>query len=222
MPGIVTCSFIDSPAGTSTPVMDAGVNTIYIWQGTTDHYFSQFPGFYQSLNEDERIVAARYHFEKDRQRYVVQHGILRKLLCRYLNVTNADLVFSYNPSKKPYLGGALTNKCFFNISHTKGELLIALGNISLGADIEKVNTGFDYADVAGQWFSANEVDFINNSINPTEAFYLLWTRKEALLKACGTGIDDNLPLMPALDGRHQLPSGYDNTHWLTTSFHTEE
>jgi 4'-phosphopantetheinyl transferase len=88
----------------------------------------------------------------------------------------------------------------------------------LGVDIERIKHQFGYRDIAAQYFSAPEVAFINGAEMPTEAFFLLWTRKEALLKACGTGIDDNLPQMPALDGFHLLPAHYNNTNWLTESF----
>jgi len=51
-------------------------------------------------------------------------------------------------------------------------------------------------------FSDLEQDFVRNSSNPIEAFFLLWTRKESLLKASGIGITDNLVNVPSLNGVH--------------------
>ncbi|MES2275064.1 MAG: 4'-phosphopantetheinyl transferase superfamily protein [Bacteroidota bacterium] len=220
MPGSVNCSFIGQPGWGQLPASE-GLNkyTIYIWRGATANLHPLYYACFALLDPQERARALRYHQLQDKQRYVIQHGILRVLLGSYLNVPAQDITFTYNQNKKP--GLTVTAKpCFFNISHSAGEFLIAIGDTELGVDIERINPDFAYADIASNYFSADEVVFINGSHNPTEAFFLLWTRKEALLKACGTGIDDNLPAMPGLDGPRELPADYPDTNWLTESFYT--
>ncbi len=107
---------------------------------------------------------------------------------------------------------------FFNLSSSGGEFIIAIGDKELGVDIECRKAGIDYQSILLQYFEANEREYINHASNPLEAFFLLWTRKEALLKATGKGIDDNLQMVPALNGKHILPDSYDDVDWLTASF----
>lgn len=220
MPGTVDCSFIGRPEWQETPSADfsPGSNTIYVFHGVTANLLHLYNDCFAILNPSEQDKGLRYYQVQHQQRYVIQHGILRLLLGRYLNTLPQSLGFSYNATQKPYLASPQSN-CYFNISHTKCGFLIAVSDVELGVDIEYINASFIYQDIASNYFSADEVAFINASPNATGAFFLLWTRKEALLKACGTGIDDNLPAMPALDGLHHLPKGYDKVHWRTESFY---
>jgi len=74
----------------------------------------------------------------------------------------------------------------FNIAHS-GNMVICCGttNGKVGADIERIQPiNFNnYTD----YFTGNEWQNILNSDDPTNAFLNFWTRKEAVLKAAGTG-----------------------------------
>lgn len=220
MPGTVNCSFIGRPEWQDTlNNFSPGSDTIFIFHGVTAQLLHFYDDLFALLTPEEQAKGLRYYQVQHQQRYVVQHGILRMLLGKYLDTSPQHIKFIYNANKKPYLASPQGNY-FFNISHTKGEFLIAVSNVEVGVDIEYINPVFAYKDIASNYFSAAEVAYINSSPKPTEAFFLLWTRKEALLKACGTGIDDDLPAMPALDGKGLLPAGYNDVNWLTESFYT--
>ncbi len=51
-----------------------------------------------------------------------------------------------------------------------------------------------------------EIDEVNNSRDKHLTFYKFWTRKEAIVKAIGKGIDDDLIKIPITDGSHSVPS----------------
>ncbi|RYE03250.1 MAG: 4-phosphopantetheinyl transferase family protein, partial [Sphingobacteriaceae bacterium] len=66
-------------------------------------------------------------------------------------------------------------------------------------DIEYLNREFDFKSILDITFSKKEIDFIGDkNIDPTN-FYVMWTRKEALLKASGEGVSDNLHLIECLE-----------------------
>lgn len=223
MPGTVNCSFTGRPKWQDDALPDVllGNDAVYIFHGIAADLLPLYDDLFTLLSPEEQAKALRYYQAQHQQRYIVQHGILRLLLGKYLGTPPKDFSFTYNATQKPYLASPNAN-CYFNISHTKNGFLIAISSVEIGIDIEYINPVFAYKDIASNYFSTAEVAYINASPHPTEAFFLLWTRKEALLKACGTGIDDKLPAMPALDGSHPLPTGYNDVNWLTESFYTGE
>jgi 4'-phosphopantetheinyl transferase len=218
MPGSVNCSFngLVNWQPSLIKILTPGTDALTIGHGLTSDFLAHYDTCFALLNAQEQTTALRYYQLKDQQRYVIQHGLLRLLLGQYLNTSPHDIAYTYNPTKKPYL---VSGNCFFNLSHSRDGFLIAIGNVEVGVDIEYINNTFAYSDIVSNYFSADEVAYINNATNQTEAFFLLWTRKEALLKACGTGIDDNLPAMPALNGQRDLPADYPQTDYLTQSFY---
>jgi 4'-phosphopantetheinyl transferase len=82
---------------------------------------------------------------------------------------------------KPYL----KNKDFhFNISHSKGAVVCAVNTERpLGIDIERVRP--IAPQKFGRFFTPRELAYIGQ--NETR-FFMLWSKKEALLKADGRGI----------------------------------
>jgi 4'-phosphopantetheinyl transferase len=223
MPGSVNNTFNNNVLWQASlfPVPVPQCGTIYIWHGITAELLHLYTNCYLLLNGAEQNRAERYFRLADRQRYVIQHGLLRLLLGWYLKTTVFDGIYTQGGHGKPYLPNYDIHPGFFNLSNSAGEFLIAIGDTELGVDIEYLKPWFAWQDIASRYFGANELDYIAGSENPVEAFFLLWTRKEALLKATGEGIDDDLLQIPALNGQHALPVNYNNTHWLTASFKAE-
>ena len=217
MAGNVNCAYLNAnwrEFKAARPVKPA----IHIWQANTADLLAFENNFYASLSPDEAAAAARFYRQADRQRYVTQHGLLR-LLLKWRLQSSLEAVYTYNVNKKPYLANSeYTGQCFFNLSHSSGNLLIAIGNCEMGVDIEQVNVSFNFSDIISNYFSIPEIAFINNAADAHRAFFLLWTRKEALLKAGGWGIDDDLPAIPALDGTHRLPAHFGNNDFVSRSF----
>jgi 4'-phosphopantetheinyl transferase len=171
------------------------------------------------LNEKELLRADNYLMEKDATRFTVARGMLKFLLGAYLNRPAAEIEFYFEENHKPLIRQA-GKPLFFNISHSRDLVLIAISSSPLGVDVEYIDTAFSYEQVLDVTFSEEELSFIKNSNKRSEAFFLLWTRKEALLKATGKGIDDCLPNVPSLDGKHTVLSEITNTElpWKTASF----
>jgi 4'-phosphopantetheinyl transferase len=149
--------------------------------------------FWTLLNPSERIKSQRFYRQDDRNNYILVHGMLRSLLSRTLGLPPDSLEFSYNQYGKPYVSGAGT-KIFFNMSHSSDVSVIGFDPASeIGVDVEKINENVDYESIISHFFTCNEISYIHSRRNESlRRFFEIWTRKEALLKALGIGITENL------------------------------
>ena len=111
-----------------------------------------------------------------------------------------DLEWKYNEHGKPYLEGGP----YFSISHCKAGIAVAIDDAPIGIDIETIR-------------HANE-DLVERTMNEKERlgirelgmreFTRLWTQKEAIVKAEGTGIYSF----------EQLQTILDNGQWTLDTF----
>lgn len=140
-----------------------------------------------TLSPDEAARAARFHFVRDRDRFVLARAGVRRVLGALLSTPPASLAFVYGASGKPAL--AQETGLHFNLSHTADHAALAVADgFALGIDIEQPRT-ID-PGVAERFFAPNE----NAALRQTPpsawnaAFFRCWTRKEAYVKAVGDGL----------------------------------
>jgi 4'-phosphopantetheinyl transferase len=148
--------------------------------------------FDELLSEEEKIKALKYKFAKDRSRYVISHGVLRLILAEYTGHDPCEIRYEYTRHGKPYLANVTADRVIhFSMSHTK-EICCYLVSCKdeVGIDIEKVNDELNWYNIAKLYFSPAELLFLESvsSENQVRAFFYLWTRKEANLKALGVGL----------------------------------
>lgn len=148
------------------------------------------------LSSDELARAARFHFSRDRQRFVATRGLLRTILASYLATNPKSVNFSYSTKEKPSLGPELAGSdVMFNVTHSGGIALLAFTRRrEIGIDVEQVRDDFALEAIAGRFFSAHEQGQLAGLAPEAkaEAFFRCWTRKEAYIKAIGDGL--SLPL----------------------------
>ncbi len=170
---------------------------IHVWCAGLDKLASDLPAFAGPLSESERKRADRFQFDRDRNRFIVRHGLLRMILGRYLDIEPARVTFAYESRGKPLLYGPAAMPPFhFNLSHSNGLALIAgTRQAALGIDVERVRSVPETDQIAAKFFSPREGAMLNAipAEQKMEAFFHCWTRKEAYLKATGEGIADALP-----------------------------
>lgn len=147
------------------------------------------------LSADERTRAARFHFSRDRQQYTATRALLRTILAGYTGSDPKELVFSYSKAGKPALNSGRSRSVEFNVSHSGELALLAFTRgREVGVDVEQVRENFDHEAIAGRFFSRQEQAQLA-ALPPAErykGFFRCWTRKEAYIKAEGTGL--SLPL----------------------------
>jgi 4'-phosphopantetheinyl transferase len=148
------------------------------------------------LSPDEHQRVARFKFDRHRNRFIAGRGILRSVLSGYANRDPADLVFNYAKHGKPELVfHARPLPLQFNLAHSVDLALIAVTTLGpIGVDVEEVRPVKDAGDLVARFFSARENGLFQNVAEDRKpaAFFNLWTRKEALLKATGEGITGGL------------------------------
>src|SRR5262245_52370651 len=115
---------------------------------------------WELLDAQERARAERFHFERDRNRFVLAHAGLRRILSQYVDESPASIRFQLGPYGKPEMAGNSeeAQSWQFNLSHSK-ELAICgvTRGRRLGVDVEQINTdGLRSVEVAQQFFSASE------------------------------------------------------------------
>lgn len=156
------------------------------------------------LDEEELERAARFRFEPDRERYILGHGMLREVLGRHVDADPAMLRFARGPYGKPIIQGSDVH---FNFSDTKDAVLVGTSTVAeLGVDLETMHRQVDHDAVADHYFTPKEIDALNRAAGSERKrrFLELWTRKEAVLKACGIGLMDDLKELSVLDGINAL------------------
>lgn len=192
-------------------------NNADIWRICVSENLAFCNSFLAAMQPEEISRANRYFYTADRNRYIISRGALRSILGKYLNQPPASIKFGVGINKKPYIIN--NDEVHFNVSHSGNWVLLAIANSAIGADTELIKDDFDYHEIIKENFSLHEINYINQNQLP-HCFYKLWTRKEALLKATGKGIDDNLKLIPALNGAHTIDGVLisSTAHWIVNSF----
>jgi 4'-phosphopantetheinyl transferase len=167
-----------------------------IWRADLKVHPLELNRLQKSLSPDELDRAARSHFARDRRRFIVARAILRDILARYLDEPPAELQFSYSVHGKPSLG---PNWNFaglrFNISHASSVALYAIScNREVGIDIEQIEPKWAVWEIAEKFFTSNETTALRSlpANLLLEGFFNCWTRKEAYVKARGTGLQTAL------------------------------
>jgi 4'-phosphopantetheinyl transferase len=197
-----------------------GRDEVHVWRTDLDQTTSQIQSFHDTLAADERERAARFHFERDREHFIVARGILRAILGSYLNQPPGCLSFCYSSYGKPALAGAPDgNAIRFNVSHSHGAALYAVTRgREVGIDLERIRCGLAVMEIAERFFSRREVATLQTL--PAEAqhqaFFCCWTRKEAYIKARGEGL--SLPLdqfdVSLAPGEQDALLGSEASNWL--------
>jgi 4'-phosphopantetheinyl transferase len=172
---------------------------VHIWLWRTD--IEAFPA--EVLSPTERAAAARFRFPRDRTRAKCSRAGLRWLLGGYLVVPPESLVFAVGAEGKPRLAGS--GAVSFNLSHSGIYAAAAVSRgREVGIDLERIRPDAAGRDIAARFFSSEERAWLEATPG-VEAFFRLWTAKEAVLKAMGTGLSTPLNALSVRPGEDAPP-----------------
>jgi 4'-phosphopantetheinyl transferase len=169
---------------------------VHVWVCSLDNPSAFSPTAWSTLSTEERNRAKKFKFNLHRNRYITGHVFLRECLARYTERRPHILQFTYGPFGKPTLTEDLDHaRIHFNLAHSENLALLAITRAAaIGADIENIRPLPDMDSLVERFFSARESALFQEmpANRRRIAFFNLWTRKEAFLKATGEGIGQRL------------------------------
>ncbi|WP_316809587.1 4'-phosphopantetheinyl transferase family protein [Pedobacter agri] len=151
--------------------------------------------YYEKIKDDYREILSVEEVEKalkfrsidDANRFICTRYGIRNILSFFMNISPKSIVFQLGFNNKPYLEGIE-----FNITHCADLVIFAISKNPIGIDIEFCKKDFDFNGITAITFTKPELKLLKNGPYANQTFYWLWTRKEALLKATGEGLIDQI------------------------------
>ncbi len=191
---------IDWPDPGQIPAIQPVHDLVVVWRIDLDHGIDPAddttePGDDLTvLSADERTRAARFVRARDRRRFARCRASLRQILGECLGRDPASLAFAAGGHGKPLLApepGGTTHATRFNVSHSAGLALIAVGqDHELGVDLERIRPITEMDRIIENYFTPDEFASFRALTETQRAmtFARGWTRKEAIMKARGVGL----------------------------------
>lgn len=147
------------------------------------------------LDTHERHRAARFMRAADRIRFQASHAALRLILGEALGSAPGAIRVEAGGAGKPRLAGAAHGAFDFNLSHSGERAVVGVARgAAIGVDVEAIRPIPDALRIARGHFAADEAAALAFHSHETmePAFFGLWTRKEAVVKALGAGLSMSL------------------------------
>jgi 4'-phosphopantetheinyl transferase len=163
---------------------------IHVWLARLVEDEDCTPEFVSLLDREEGARAARFSHQRLRMHFVQSHAIVRRILAAYAGVVDAvGLVFRRGRHGKPRLvAPGAASRLHFSLSHNGDYCILAVRfGQPLGIDLERLRDVPNACDIARRYFTATETRMLAGLRGGacSDAFFALWTRKEAVSKAMG-------------------------------------
>jgi 4'-phosphopantetheinyl transferase len=176
------------------PGLASGEIHVWIARLSNDHH--AISDSLRLLSGDERARAAQFAFEQDRVRFIQTKAIVRRILADYCGADGATLGFARNRHGKPYLiPQAASPNLQFSVSHSGDFCMLAvLRGHAVGVDVEKLRDLPQAMDIVQSYFTPAERRALAALPERAqrEAFFVLWTHKEAIVKGLGVSLAAHL------------------------------
>jgi len=161
---------------------------IQVWHGALE----ASPG---PVTPAEESRARRMGSPRRRREFLACRSALRRILAAALGIDALAVSIQEGAHGKPHLGPRGQNPASigFNLSHSGDRFVVALAlGMAPGVDIERIRPRRNLRRLTRRFFSRTEQAEIAAAPDPLGAFYRIWTRKEAVIKADGRGVSIGL------------------------------
>jgi 4'-phosphopantetheinyl transferase len=159
--------------------------TVHVWLADLDDFDDTAAALAVEATRAQRFVRP-----DDRRRFLAGRALVRTVLSSYLGCPPIDVTLALTTFGKPYSCRRDGPDLRFNLSHSGSLVALAVSvGVEVGIDIETAAPPHP-GELAPIVLSERELrafDMLPPALRPS-AFLRCWTRKEALLKAAGTGL----------------------------------
>ena len=171
-----------------------GPNEVHVWHLLADR-LNDTPtlnAVQSLLSSDEQARMNCLRRERDRTLFLLSRVLMRTVLASYLDCPWYDVQFAANDYGKPILHPAVCAPgLHFNLTHSRGAVVLAVSNgREVGVDIEERLRKVEYLALAERFFAHAEWQHLRGlpEAQLAEAFFAIWTLKEAFVKGIGRGL----------------------------------
>jgi len=193
---------IEISKGNQVPALQE--NDIHFWFGMLNLKFcNQEVDNISLLNLEQKINAEKFKNRERKKEYVQIRYNLNQVLSGYTGIAPALLKYDRNASGKPFIGNQDTD-IHFNLTHADFHFIIAVSRSPIGIDMEKRTREINGRDeIMDRYFHPEERREVHSSLNPDDAFLKIWTQKEAVVKAVGSGIYEDIQQLNTVNQLHK-------------------
>ena len=167
-------------------------NEVHIWLFHLNIGQPRIKHFYPLLSLEEKERSERLVDFRHRKRFIAAHGFMREALATYLPYTADQLEFTKTEMGKPQLKTTPDDEQIqFNLTHSENIAMLAvIKRHPIGIDVEYTKRKTDWVKIIHRYFTAGEQEKFHSltEADRKQAFFQVWTRKEALMKVTGRGL----------------------------------
>lgn len=134
----------------------------------------------------------------DRNKRLLARSFLYEFLQHYYAISDFEL--EMNPYQKPVF--KTNREIHFSFSYSKDYLIVAIFSSKIGVDIEYIDPELNVFELASQIMSDNELErfqSFTDHCHKRTFFFKLFSIKESIVKAFGTGLNYDPRLINTID-----------------------
>lgn len=147
--------------------------------------FAEYSQLLPLISQKRRERIARMAVNGDKVRSLFAELLIRYEASEQLGADFDSLEFGKNGFGKPFIIGE--SGYDFSVSHSgKAVVFAGADSARVGVDVERIRRR--KSGISERFFAENEIKFIEGSNSPDEAFFEIWTKKEAYSKMLGKGL----------------------------------
>ncbi|HVZ77755.1 MAG TPA: 4'-phosphopantetheinyl transferase superfamily protein [Gemmatimonadaceae bacterium] len=180
---------------------------IHVWHVSLDLTPSAVTDAARLLPQAEREKTALVAGEAQRARLTLSRGLVRGILAGYLEKSAPEIAIRRSSRGKPFvIGEGDAPPLHFSVSHAGDHMLVCVTRSEdVGVDLERMTRVVDVERIAARFFSPAEYEALValDRQERADAFFRAWVRKEAVVKALGTGIASAFDAFAVPMGRDQ-------------------
>lgn len=152
------------------------------------------------LDRTEQVKAARLRVQDARTRFVRRRWIRRRLLAEVHGLAEADIHIRTDPLGRPLITAPKSLASLTLSTSSAGPHALVAWSLQpgVGVDVARVDPAVVSVNTAAVFMHPAERRAWEAAEDPTEVFHRCWTRKEAVLKALGTGFQTDPRTIDAL------------------------